>query len=180
MSVAQYHARSCSLLCSARRVGRLRHYQNPLRTGREAQGRRFYTRSSTDQASTRPVSGSSGGIGNTMLAGLKKAFTKVTQRCRTAACRHKCLAPTHCGEGFCRNPQNPWSRVLHHLLLIMLSAGRIYKGRCNSGKQSFSGRPQTWRMYYSLPHSALCYILIRLLLSPSYSSCFRDLPMLED
>ena len=147
MSVAQYHARSCSLLCSARRSGRLRHYQNPLRTGHEAQGRGFCTHRSTDQASIRPVSASSGGIGNTMLAGLKKAFTKVTQRCCTAACLAKCLAPPHCSEGYYRNLQNLLSRVLHHRLQIMRSVGRIYKERCSSGKQSCSGRPQIWKMY---------------------------------
>lgn len=146
MSVAQYQARSCSLLCSARRFGRLRHCQNTVRTRYESKGRGFCTHRSTDQASPRPVSASSGGIGNTMLAGLKKAFTKVTQCPHTAACLVLiCLAPTHSCEGCYRNPQNLLSRVLHHLSLIVVSAGKIYKRRCSSGKQSFSGRPQIWR-----------------------------------
>ncbi|KAL3157857.1 hypothetical protein ABBQ32_012271 [Trebouxia sp. C0010 RCD-2024] len=76
MSVAQCHIRSCSILCSARRVGRLGHCENVVRTAYESRARGFCTHRTTDQASSRPVLASSGGIGNTMLAGLKKAFTK--------------------------------------------------------------------------------------------------------
>jgi len=76
MSVVPIPASSCSVLCKARQLSRHRH--NAVRLAHEARTRGFCSQRSSDQASsTARVSASAGGIGSTMLAGLKKAFTKV-------------------------------------------------------------------------------------------------------
>ncbi len=79
--IAQRRCLSCLYqpavaLCTARQLSRHRH--NAVRLAHEARTRGFCSQRSSDQASsTARVSASSGGIGSTMLAGLKKAFTKV-------------------------------------------------------------------------------------------------------
>lgn len=77
MSVAQYQLRSCSAFCTARPFGRLRHCHNAVRSAFGSKSRGFCTQRSTDQASPRPIAAGSGSIADSMLAGLKKAFTKV-------------------------------------------------------------------------------------------------------
>ena len=81
MYVLPLPASSCSVLCTARQLGRRRHCQNAVRTAYEKRARGFCSQKSSDQASSKArVAASAGGIGSTMLAGLKKAFTKVVSR----------------------------------------------------------------------------------------------------
>ena len=78
MSVVPLPARACSALCTARQLSRHRRCQNAVRLAGEPRTRGFSTQRSSDQTSSKArVVASSGGIGSTMLAGLKKAFTKV-------------------------------------------------------------------------------------------------------
>ncbi len=140
MSVVPIPASSCSVLCTARQLSRQRHCRNAVRLAYEARTRGFCSHRSTDQASsTARVSASSGGIGSTMLAGLKKAFTKVMYLVATIYRKHVSQGCQCCN----RSLTSQYNRVQPHHSQTMRTPGRSCMPRCSSGRKSCSGRCPT-------------------------------------
>ena len=138
MSVVPVPASSCSVLCTARQLSRHRH--NAVRLAHETRTRGFCSQRSSDQASsTARVVASSGGIGSTMLAGLKKAFTKVKHLAAVMCCKHVSQGCQCCN----RSLMSQYSKVQPHHSQTMRTPGRSCMSRCSSGKRSCSGKCQT-------------------------------------
>ena len=122
MSIVSLPAHSCSRLCTVRQLSRHQHCHNAVRLAFERQARPFCSDHSTPKARATVIAA---GIGGNMLAGLKKAFSKVSvSTSHNKAIRQGTPTETHLVTGTNRLDQSKCCWLLY--------GQRLFLGRATS------------------------------------------------
>ena len=121
MSVVSLPAHSCSRLCTVRQLSGHQRSHNAVRSAFERQARHFCSDHSTPKAR---ATVSAAGIGGNMLAGIKKAFSKVDSSPQSNCVLQGTTTETHLATGTDGVSPTKWRRLLH--------GQRLFLGRTTS------------------------------------------------